>query len=314
MNKPIYTYDDIRRLLPADHQVVGDKHQIRFSVAKPILEANEESVAWVSPERQDQSQLIARTKARTIFLAAEHTLDLSQFRDKVFVLTANPKLSFQRLVGALFFRRDVNVVSHLALVHPEAKLGKRVGVAPFTYVGRAEIGDDTLVYGNCYIHDGVRIGSRVVIHAGAVIGADGFGLTRNERNEFENFPHVGGVIIEDDVEIGANTCIDRGTLGNTHIKIGAKIDNLVHVAHNVEIGRHSAVVANTMIGGSTRIGDYTWVAPSATLRDRIEIGSGTTVGLGAVVTKAIPDNEVWTGNPAMELSKLKALQDKISKL
>jgi len=109
---------------------------------------------------------------------------------------------------------------------------------------------------------------------------------------------VGGVIIEDNVDIGANTCIDRGTLGHTYIKEGAKIDNLVHIAHNVIIGRNTTVIANAMIGGSTIIGDNVWIAPSSTLRDGITIGNSSTVGLAALVTKTIPENEVWAGFPA----------------
>jgi UDP-3-O-[3-hydroxymyristoyl] glucosamine N-acyltransferase len=111
------------------------------------------------------------------------------------------------------------------------------------------------------------------------------------------------VIIEDCVDIGANTCIDRGTLGNTVIRRGAKIDNLVHIAHNVVVGENTMVIANAMIGGSTEIGADSWVAPSATLRDAIQIGAASTVGLGAVVTKSVPDGEVWAGNPAKFLRR-----------
>jgi len=117
----------------------------------------------------------------------------------------------------------------------------------------------------------------------------------------ERFPHIGGVQIEDDVEIGANTCIDRGTLGNTRIRKGAKIDNLVHIAHNVDVGENTAIIANAMIAGSTKIGANTWIAPSACLRDAINIGKDATVGLAALVTKDIPDGELWAGFPARKI-------------
>src|SRR5690606_230154 len=122
----------------------------------------------------------------------------------------------------------------------------------------------------------------VTINAGTVIGAEGFGYQRNENGEFEKFPHIGGVIINDNVDVGSNTSIDRGALGNTIIGEGAKIDNLVHIAHNVKVGKHAAVIAHAMIGGSSVIGDYSWVAPNSAIRDQISIGNRVTVGLGAV--------------------------------
>jgi UDP-3-O-[3-hydroxymyristoyl] glucosamine N-acyltransferase len=119
-------------------------------------------------------------------------------------------------------------------------------------------------------------------------------------------------VIEDRVEIGSNASIDRGTLSNTIIGEGAKIDNLVHIAHNVHIGKHAAVIAHAMIGGSTEIGDYTWIAPSAALMNGLHIGRQATVGLGAVVTKDIPDYETWTGVPAMPLKDFVAIQRKLT--
>jgi UDP-3-O-[3-hydroxymyristoyl] glucosamine N-acyltransferase len=153
-----------------------------------------------------------------------------------------------------------------------------------------------------------------MIHAGSVIGADGFGYSRNDDGELEKFPHIGSVVIEDRVEIGSNTSVDRGTLSNTVIREGAKIDNFVHVAHNVVIGKHAAVIAHAMIGGSTEIGDYGWIAPSAALMNGLHIGKGATVGLGAVVTKNIPDNETWAGVPAMPLKEFVAIQKKMKEL
>ena len=123
----------------------------------------------------------------------------------------------------------------------------------------------------------------------------------------EKFPHIGTVIIEDDVEIGSNTCIDRGTLGDTIIGEGVRIDNLVHISHNVEIGRHSAVIANAMVGGGTKIGELSWVAPSSSVRDRLEIGDNSVIGLASVVTKDISPNKTVMGSPAREQSEQKAL-------
>jgi UDP-3-O-[3-hydroxymyristoyl] glucosamine N-acyltransferase len=147
-----------------------------------------------------------------------------------------------------------------------------------------------------------------------VIGSDGYGYQRNENLIFEKFPHMGGVIIEDNVDIGSNTCVDRGALGNTIIKEGAKIDNLVHIAHNVVIGRHCAIIANAMLGGSVVIADYSWVAPSASILNQVSIGKKVTVGMAAVVTKNIPDGETWAGVPAKPLKEFIETQKAIKNL
>lgn len=147
-----------------------------------------------------------------------------------------------------------------------------------------------------------------------MIGADGFGYQRNESGELEKFPHLGGVVIEDNVEIGSNTCIDRGTLGDTIIREGSKIDNLVHIAHNVIVGRHAIVIAHSMVGGSVRIGDYAWVSPSACLRDVISIGDRSTVGLGAVVVKDVPDGGTVMGTPARPAEEYKAYLKALEKI
>lgn len=144
----------------------------------------------------------------------------------------------------------------------------------------------------------VKLGRNVIIHSGTVIGEDGLGFVKDENNEWVKFPHFGRVIIEDNVEIGANCVIDRGTLGDTVIGRGTKIENLVHVAHNAKIGKHCSIVAVTYIGGSSVIGDYAWVGPQVCIRDQIKIGSNCLIGMGSVVTKDIPDNWVVMGTPA----------------
>ncbi len=190
-----------------------------------------------------------------------------------------------------------------AIIHPEAIISEKIFVGPNTVIGKCVIGDETIIYGNCYIFDNTTIGKNVTIMPNTTIGGTGYGYEKNEENEFELFPHIGGVQIENNVDIGANTCIDRGTLGNTIIGSGSKIDNLVHIAHNVAIGKNCAIIAHSMIGGSTIINDNSWVAPSSCLRDGISIGKNSIVGLGAVVVKTIPENETWIGNPAKKIER-----------
>lgn len=162
---------------------------------------------------------------------------------------------------------------------------------------------------NCYIgpHAVVKscaaLGDNVRIEAGAVIGNDGFGFVRDANGDWIRFPQIGRVIIGDGVEIGANTTIDRGALSDTLIARDVKINANVHIAHNVTIGEHTVITANVNISGSSKIGANVWVAPGAILRDHSIVEDSATVGMGAVVVKDIPRNEVWCGNPARRLRK-----------
>ncbi len=310
MNKR-YTLDDITSVLKTGFTVLGDTSKKYFTNVKPIYEANEESLVWINPKKNID---VAKTRAGIVICDESLQPGAELLATKCFIVVGNPKLAFLRLVEKYFVAPPAFGIHPSAAVHPEAKIHPKTYIGPFTYVGKCTIGEGTIVYGHCHLYDNVEIGRNVVIHAGTIIGADGFGYSRNEEGKLEKFPHIGGVVIEDEVEIGANTCIDRGTLGNTIIRESAKIDNLVHIAHNCVIGKHSAVIADAMIGGSTIIGDYGWVAPSAALMNGLAIGARATIGLGAVVTKNVPDGETWAGVPAQPLKDFVATQKKLKEL
>ena len=201
------------------------------------------------------------------------------------MVVGNPKVVFSRIVSELFVAKPDWSIHPTTVIHPEARVADRVHIGPHTVVERAEIGAGTVIYGQCFIYDDVRIGCNVIIHPGCVIGCDGFGFEPDEDGHLEKFPHVGGVVIEDDVEIQALTAIDRGSLGDTIIRRGAKIDNLVHVAHNVEIGEDALVIAHTMLGGSVRVGARSWLGPGSLYRDNIVLADDAFIGIGALVVK-----------------------------
>lgn len=191
--------------------------------------------------------------------------------DQALILVDNPRLWFIRCMKRFFNPKDDE-----PRIHPSATINWPV----------------------------VSIGKRVRIGPGARIGFDGFGYEKNEDSSWEHFPHRGRVIIGDDVDIGANTCIDRGTLGDTVIENGVKIDNLVHVAHNVKIESNAIIIAGTVIGGGVRIGKNVWLSISSSIRDYVSIGDDAQIGMGAVVTKNIPAGKKWwIGNPAKEMEK-----------
>jgi len=162
-----------------------------------------------------------------------------------------------------------------------------------------DIGEPQLNSG-VWIYPNVKIGKNVIIRPGTVIGGKAVGFYAGEKDEFVAFPQIGGVIIEDDVEIGCNTCIDRGAVGDTVIGQGSKIDNLVHIAHNVKIGRECFVVALSGIGGSAKIGDYTWIGFQSCVRDWVNVGKRVIVGMCSAVVNDVPNDAIVTGVPAKQ--------------
>ena len=199
----------------------------------------------------------------------------------------------------------------LACVAASATIGKDVYVGPFACIGEGvTIGDGTMIFPHVTIYDGCRIGKNVTIHAGSVIGADGFGFAPNPDG-YEKIPQLGIVIIEDNVEIGANTCIDRSTMGQTIIHKGVKLDNLIQVAHNCEIGENTVMSAQAGMAGSTKIGAWCMVGGQAGFSGHIHVADKTMVGAQCgVINNTKGDGENLIGSPAMnpkEFFKAKAL-------
>ena len=178
-------------------------------------------------------------------------------------------------------------------------LGARVTLYPGVYVGAGStVGDDTVLYPNVVVREGCSIGARVIIHSGTVIGADGFGYVQHEGRHHK-IPQLGGVTIEDDVELGANVTIDRATLGRTVIKQGTKIDNLVQIAHNVTVGEHDIIVAQVGVAGSTMIGHHVMIGGQAGLADHITIGNQAMIAARAGVNRNVEANQIVSGAPIM---------------
>lgn len=220
---------------------------------------------------------------------------------KTLIFTPKPRLAFAKVANKFFaaVKYIVPGIHKSANVCFPDKIAKTATISPHCVIcGDVEIGENSIIYDNVSIYGNVKIGKNVVINAGAVIGAEGFGYEPDEDGTLVQFPQIGGVIIEDNVEIGANTCVDRGALGDTIIREGAKIDNLVHVAHNVIIGKNCRIICLVGIGGSVEIGDGSFIGISAIIKNQKKIGRNVTVGMGAVVTKDVPDNATVIGNPA----------------
>ena len=192
-------------------------------------------------------------------------------------------------------------IDSLAFISKSAEIGKDVYIGPFCYVGDGvKIGDGSMIYPQVTIYDGCQIGKNVTIHAGAVIGADGFGFAPNQEG-YDKIPQMGIVVIEDNVEIGANTCVDRSTMGQTIIHQGVKLDNLIQVAHNCEIGENTVMSAQVGMAGSTKIGAWCMVGGQAGFAGHIQVADKTMVGAQCgVISNTKGNGENLIGSPAMD--------------
>jgi UDP-3-O-[3-hydroxymyristoyl] glucosamine N-acyltransferase len=195
-------------------------------------------------------------------------------------------------------------VAAFAYIGRNIKIGNHVKIFPHVYIGdNVTIADGTTLYSGVKIYDDTIIGKRCIIHSGAVIGSDGFGFAPQDDNSYKKIPQIGNVIIEDDVEIGANTTIDCGTMGSTIIRKGVKLDNLIMVAHNCEIGENTVMAGHTGMAGTTKIGKNCKFAGQVGLAGHLTIGDNVQIGAQSGISKSVKDNQIILGSPAIEIKQ-----------
>ena len=290
----------------------------RISGAASLAEATSEEISFYYHPRYLPQ--LRRTNAAAVIVPK----DFAETISPALIRAENPAKAFEQIVRR-FAPPPVKFapgVHPSAVIHPQAKLGEGVSIQPHAVIeGGAEIGNDVVIGAGSYIGHGVvigkdctiyprvtirercRLGARVIVHSGAVIGADGFGFEMTTQGQ-EKVPQIGIVQIDDDVEIGANTTIDRARFGRTWIQEGAKIDNLVQVAHNVVIGKHTVIAAQTGIAGSVRIGQRVMIGGQAGIIGHIEIADGTMIGAQTGVSKNL-NGGVWWATPSVPLKDAK---------
>ena len=308
------TLQELATTLGAD--IEGDP-QLELRGLAPIESAGEGDLTFLANKKYEK--YLAETRASAIILAPNIELPHDRLAA---VRLEDPYVGFVKALRLFFPTQRYagpgihaqSVIDETAVIGDDVTIaagavigaGVRIGRGPVIAEGgvirdNAEIGEDSLLYPNVTVLDRSRIGSRVILHAGTTIGSDGFGFAPHE-GRYEKIPQVGFVIIEDDVEIGANCAIDRGTLGPTIIRRGVKLDNLIQIAHNVEIGEDSVVAAQAGISGSTVIGRHVIIAGQAGLVGHIEIGANVTIGAQAGVSKTLTgDGKMFRGSPAREI-------------
>ena len=290
-------------------EVVGDSE---FEV-KGIEGLVKEEPATITFAENDKFFVAAEKSGTAVIIVPESVVESS----KILIKVKNPRLAYARIAG-LFAPQifEQPGIAHSAVLAESAKIGSNVSIHPQVVIGEgAEVGDNVMLGAGVYLGPGVVIGantvihpnvvieyntiigSNVIIHAGTVIGADGYGYVSDQKGHHK-IPQLGKVIIEDEVEIGANVTIDRGTIDPTIIGKGTKIDNLVQIAHNVEVGSECLIIAQVGIAGSTKLGKRVILAGKTGVAGHLSIGENTVIASGSVVTKNTPAAVFYSGNPA----------------
>ena len=278
-------------------RVEGNEQTTIHTFAK-IEEGKEGAITFLSNPKY--TQYIYDTKASIVLVNEDLVLEKPVTTTLIRVKNAYECVAKLMQIYAAMQPKKTGIDS-LAFVSPSAKIGKDVYIGPFTYIGDGvQIGDGCRIYPHVTIYEGTKIGNRVTIHAGSVIGADGFGFAPNQEG-YEKIPQIGIVVIEDDVEIGANTCVDRSTMGQTVIHKGVKLDNLIQVAHNCEIGENTVMSAQVGMAGSTKIGAWCMVGGQAGFSGHIKIADRTFIGAqSGVISNTKGNGEQLIGTPAID--------------
>lgn len=297
---------------------VGDKVNTSQAITAPrnITEADETHISFIGKKLGASIAKLIQTTACRLILVEDCLLpNLEKTKlppDAVFIISKNPKADIVNFCKEfLDFGKPASkpAIHPSASVSPSAKLGKNPVIGAFAVIGdNVTIGNNCTICANSVIMEDTVIGNNVEIGSFTVIGETGFGYAKNTvTGAYEQFPHYGKVIIRDNVHIGSCNSVARGSLSDTVIEEGVKIDSQVHVAHNVKIGKNTLLMANVMVAGSAVIGSNCWIAPCCCIKNAITIGNNVTAGLQSNITKNIPDNEVIMGNPAMPMKDFSLL-------
>ena len=291
-------------------ELIGSPDATVIGIAS-LEQAGPEDLAFLTSERHLKNRQNAPIGA---LLVGRRLPDVTSPQ----IVVDNPAYAFARAVQQFFVSPDRKRGIALEVVRGEevtigpdgsiwpgvtlgdrVSIGARVTLYPGVFIGDdSVIGDDALLYPNVVVREGCRLGNRVIVHSGTVIGSDGFGYVQYQGRH-QKIPQLGGVLIEDDVELGANVAVDRATFGNTVIKRGTKIDNLVQIAHNVTVGEHNILVAQVGIAGSTTLGRYVMIGGQAGLADHLQIGDQVMIAAKSGVTRSLEPNQVVSGAPVM---------------
>ena len=259
---------------------------------------------WINKSKKDKQAIAENSVAKVIL--ADSTVEYSEkmsVQGKILLLVDNPRMEIAKIIDRFFIDRPNSGIHPSAIVSEDAVIGDGSFIAAGCVIGKAKIGKNCIINANVVIYDGCELGDNCLIQAGTVIGTDGLGCMREADGTLVKFPHLGGVKIGNNVEVGANCQIAKGVLSDTIIGDGCKINGLCFVAHNCVLEENVWITGDTMLCGTVHVGRNATIFSNVIVRDQRQIGEGAIVGMGAVVTKHVPAGETWLGNPARKIDK-----------
>jgi UDP-3-O-[3-hydroxymyristoyl] glucosamine N-acyltransferase len=284
-----------------DFELEGSRN-VRVHGVSSIYEASENDLAFCWYAGQKGVSLITNSKAGVILCKMEMRGLVHPNSSQLLVFTDNPRLAFVRVANEMTRQQRLVGISPRAVISGKSKIGSGCFIGDYAVIGdNCSLGDNTVVYDRVSLVQNCIIGNNCMIQSGASLGSDGFAFERYEGGVLEKFPHKGYLRLGDNVEIYANCSIARGSLSDTQIGGGTKVDALVHIAHNVIVGNNCELTAGTIIGGSTSLGDTSWTGLNSTLKNGIKVGRNVIVASGASVIHDVPDGDIVAGVPARSI-------------
>lgn len=280
-------------------KVIGDTEGVFIDNLAEVERVNETTLDWVKKSNPNKQEIAEKSAARVLLVDE----DINPIDGKTLIVVKKPKVALAEIGNYFFVTKTAGSIHPTAVIDKEAKIGKDVNIGAYCVIGKAIIGEGSVLDSNVKIYDDTVLGKDCLIKSGAVLGGAGFGYEKDEDGNRFRFPQIGQLILGDYVEVGSNTCIDRGALADTIIGDYTKINNLCHIAHNNKIGKNVMITGCVNISGSNVIDDGVWIAPNSSIRGWVHVGKGATIGMGAVVVKDIPEGETWVGNPARKMEK-----------
>ncbi len=284
--------------------VCGNCSNVFIDNVTDVKQVNEHSLDWINPNKLDKQEIAKNSPAKVLLVdsSIEYCETLKK-QNKVLIVVENPKMSLIKIIRQYFTKKFKPGIDPTAFVHSEARIGKDIYIGPYCYIGNCVIGDGNVIHSGVHIYDRTIIGDNNVIHSGAVICVDGLGCVRQPDGTLEEFPQIGGVKIGNDCYIGANTHIASGSLSDTIIEDGCKINGMCFIGSNDILHENVWITGSSMLAGSVEVGRNTNIFSSVVVRDWCRIGENATIGMGAVVTKNVPAGETWVGTPAHKIEK-----------
>ena len=297
------TVQEIASGMPFDMNIIGEVDKI-ITHPSSLENGDENAITFCKAKGDEALERILRSNAGAILCDSNVSLGKKSMANKTLIQVDNPRYAFIEIIQRFFTEKQAPCIAKTAVIDDRAIIHPTVSIGDFSYIGACSIGEGSIIYQDVKIYAQTKIGRNVTIHTGVTIGVpDAFSYERNKNGELIKFPHFGGVVIEDNVDIHQHVNIDRATFEDTVIGEGTKINRYAHIGHNSNIGKHCQIGGKCFLAGSCRVGDFSELAFCSCVRDGIKLGVNTMVGMGSVVTKNVEDNCVVYGVPAKKVKE-----------